>query len=140
MATFTFELVSPERLVFSGAVTWVDVPGAEGDFSVGAGHAPFIAMLRPGILTIRGEGAAKRLFVRGGFAEANPTSLTVLAERATPVEEIDVAQLRQLIKDAEEDLADARTDEARQKATVMLGDLKQVVEALGHGATGGTTH
>lgn len=137
MANFTFELVSPERLVFSGAVTWVDVPGAEGDFAVGAGHAPFIAILRPGILTIRGEGAPKRLFVRGGFAEANPNSLTVLAERATPVEEIDMAQLRQLIKDAEEDVADARSDEAKQKAATTLADLKQVVEALGQ--AGSTT-
>ncbi|WP_127090192.1 F0F1 ATP synthase subunit epsilon [Aquabacter cavernae] len=135
MATFTFELVSPERLVFSGPVTWVDVPGSEGDFSVGAGHAPFIATLRPGILTVRGDGTAKRLFVRGGFAEANPTTLTILAERATPVEEIDTAQLRQLIKDAEEDVADARTDEARQKATVMLADLKQVADALSQGST-----
>ncbi|OYY06501.1 MAG: F0F1 ATP synthase subunit epsilon [Rhizobiales bacterium 35-68-8] len=135
MANFTFELVSPERLVFSGPVSWVDVPGAEGDFAVGAGHAPFIAILRPGILTIRGEGAPKRLFVRGGFAEANPTSLTVLAERATPVEEIDMANLRQLIKDAEEDVADARTDEARQKASSTLSDLKQVVEALGQGGS-----
>ncbi|MEP9378592.1 F0F1 ATP synthase subunit epsilon [Aquabacter sp. CN5-332] len=140
MATFTFELVSPERLVFSGDVTWVDVPGSEGDFSVGAGHAPFIAMLRPGILTIRGEGAPKRLFVRGGFAEANPTSLTVLAERATPVEEINMEQLRQLMKDAEEDVADARTDEAKQKASAQLADLKQVVEVLNQGALSGTTH
>lgn len=135
MATFTFELVSPERLVFSGAVTWVDIPGSEGDFSVGAGHAPFIATLRPGILTVRGEGEAKRLFVRGGFAEANPNGLTVLAERATPVEEIDTAQLRQLIKDAEEDVADAVTDEGRQKASAMLADLKQVADALSQGAT-----
>lgn len=135
MATFTFELVSPERLVFSGPVTWVDVPGSEGDFSVGAGHAPFIATLRPGILTVRGEGAPKRLFVRGGFAEANPTGLTVLAERATPVEDIDTAQLRQLIKDAEEDVTDARSDEARQKAATTLADLKQVADALSQGAS-----
>ncbi len=134
MATFTFELVSPERLVFSGAVTWVDVPGSEGDFSVGAGHEPFIATLRPGILTIRGEGAPKRLFVRGGFAEANPTGLTVLAERATPVEDIHTDHLRQLIKDAQEDVADARSDEAKQKASAVLADLKQVAEALGQGA------
>lgn len=135
MATFTFDLVSPERLVFSGPVTWVDIPGSEGDFSVGAGHAPFIATLRPGILTVRGEGSAKRLFVRGGFAEANPTGLTVLAERATPVEEIDTAQLRQLIKDAEEDVADATTDEGRQKAASMLADLKQVADALSQGSS-----
>ena len=69
MANFSFELASPARLVFSGAVEQVDVPGAEGDFGVLAGHAPLITALRPGILTIREGGSAKRLFVRDGFAE-----------------------------------------------------------------------
>ena len=130
MANFTFELVSPERLIFSGQVDSVDVPGSEGDFGVGAGHAPFIATLRPGILTIHGQGAPKRMFVRGGFAEVNGAGLTVLAERATPVEEIKLDHLRQLIKDAQEDLADARSDEAKQKAQSQLSDLQQVLDVL----------
>ena len=71
MATFPFEFASPARLVFSGEVEQVDVPGAEGDFGVLAGHAPLIAALRPGILTIREAGGAKRLYVRDGFAEVN---------------------------------------------------------------------
>ena len=130
MANFTFELVSPEKLLFSGAVKTVDVPGSEGDFGVGAGHAPFIATLRAGILTIHGEGAPKRLFVRGGFAEVNAGGLTVLAERATPLEEINLDAVRQLIKDAEEDLADARSDDARQRADYHLSDLRQVLDVL----------
>lgn len=138
MANFTFELVSPERLIFSGQVDSVDVPGSEGDFGVGAGHAPFIATLRPGILTIHGQGAPKRMFVRGGFAEVNGKGLTVLAERATPVEEIHLDQVRQLIKDAQEDLADARSDEAKQKAQSQLSDLQQVLDVLT--VQGGTAH
>ncbi|BAF90122.1 MULTISPECIES: F0F1 ATP synthase subunit epsilon [Azorhizobium] len=130
MATFSFELVSPERLVFSGQVTEVVVPGSEGQFGVMAGHAPFISTLSAGILTIKGEGADKRLFVRGGFAEANPAGLTVLAEQATPVESFDRAELQQLIKNAQEDVADAKSDEARQKAASNLADLQQVAALL----------
>ncbi len=130
MATLPFELVSPEKLVFSGTATEVIVPGSEGEFGVLAGHAPFIAMLKPGILAVKGEGSLQRFFVRGGFAEVNPSGLTVLAEEATPVEEIDPARLEQHIRDAEEDVADATSDEARQRAERQLTDLRQVAEAL----------
>src|SRR6202040_4079906 len=98
---FRFDLVSPTRLVFSGEVEQVDVPGAEGDFGVLAGHAPLIAALRPGILTIREAGGAKRLYVRDGFAEVNSSGLTVLAEFATPVEELDQGELQKEIEAAE---------------------------------------
>ena len=80
MSTFHFELVSPERLMFSGEVTQVDVPGEEGDFGVLAGHAPYVATLKPGVLTIFSEGGERRILVRGGFAEVGPGGLTVLAE------------------------------------------------------------
>lgn len=140
MASLPFELVSPERLVYSGAVTEVVVPGAEGEFGVLAGHAPFIAMLKPGILTIKAEGAAKRYFVRGGFAEVNASGLTILAEEAKPVEEIDAAILAQHIKDAEEDVRDAVSDEVRQRAQRQLDDLKQVALALNPGAATTTAH
>src|SRR5258706_48972 len=82
MATFHFDLVSPEKLLFSGEVNQVDVPGSEGDFGVLAGHAPLITTLRPGILVIYGERGALRIVVDGGFAEVGPGGLTVLAEMA----------------------------------------------------------
>ena len=132
MATFHFELVSPERLLFSGAVTQVDVPGEEGEFGVFAGHAPYVATLKPGVLTIYGEGAPQRIVVRGGFAEAGPTSLTVLAEQALPVSEIDAATIAQAVKDAEEDVADASSDTARDKARQRLEQLNMLKAALGH--------
>ena len=89
MATFSFELVSPTRLVHSGEVEEVIVPGLEGEFGVFANHAPFVSSLRPGILTIKSAGGEKRLYVRDGFAEVNPKGLMVLAEVAVPVEEVD---------------------------------------------------
>jgi F-type H+-transporting ATPase subunit epsilon len=130
MAEFRFDLVSPERLVFSGDVEQVDVPGSEGDFGVLAHHAPLIAMLRPGILTIRGAGEAKRIVVVGGFAEVNGEGLTVLADMAVPIEEFDRASLTAEIKDTEEDVADAADGAARDKASEKLDQLKALEAAL----------
>jgi F-type H+-transporting ATPase subunit epsilon len=124
MATFHFELVSPERLIFSGEVEQVDVPGAEGEFGVFAGHAPLIATLKPGMLRVYGSsGAPQRIVVKGGFAEVGPTGLTVLAEQAVPAEEYDPAMINEAIKDAEEDIADATSDAARDKARQRLEQL-----------------
>ncbi len=89
MATFHFDLVSPTKLVFSGDVTQVDISGVEGDFGVLAGHAPAVATLKPGILTVFGDGAPQRFVVLGGFAEVSPTELTVLADDASPIGEAD---------------------------------------------------
>jgi F-type H+-transporting ATPase subunit epsilon len=131
MATFHFELVSPERLVFAGDVTQVDVPGEAGEFGVLAGHAPYIATLKPGILTVFGDGAPRRIVVRGGFAEVGPDGLTVLAEQAIPASEVDAATIDQAIKDAEEDVADAETDTARDKARERVEQLTMLKSALG---------
>ena len=76
MATFHFDLVSPEKLAFSGEVDQVDVPGSEGDFGVLAGHAPLIALLRPGVMTVYAGGQQTKLVVLGGFADAHLASLT----------------------------------------------------------------
>ena len=89
MDTFHFELVSPERLIFSGEVEQVDVPGAEGDFGVLAEHAPMVTTLRPGILTVHGAGGEQKIVVLGGFAEVSADGLTVLADVAEAVEDID---------------------------------------------------
>ncbi|MGQ3672403.1 F0F1 ATP synthase subunit epsilon [Xanthobacter sp. TB0136] len=140
MATLSFELVSPEKLVFSGEATEVIIPGAEGEFGVLAGHGPFVGMLKPGILTIRAAGAAERFFVRGGFAEVNASGLTVLAEEAISTEDLDPSHIQQQIQNAREDLADAKGDEARQRAEALLSDLQQVADALANGLGGKNTH
>jgi len=130
MATFHFDLVSPEKLLFSGDVDQVDVPGAEGDFGVLAGHAPFVTTVRPGILTIFREGAALKIVVNGGFAEVNPEGLTVLADMAVPVDEFDRAVLAGQIRDTEEDAADAKDPWQRDKLTHKLEQLKALQAAL----------
>ena len=131
MATFHFELASPERLVFSGEVEHVVVPGSEGDFGVLAGHAPLVAMLRPGVLTILGVGE-KRFVVRGGFAEVNPQGLIVLADFAVAVEDLDRDVLAGQIKDLEEDVADAAEGPLRDRAAQRLDQLRAVQASLGH--------
>ena len=133
MATFHFDLVSPERLLMSAEVTQVDVPGSEGDFGVLAGHAAVIATLKPGVVTVKTQGAAdERIFVRGGFAEVNLQGLTILAEEAMPLAELDAAALEQQVKDAEEDVADAKDDAARQKAQESLDRMRELRVALAH--------
>ena len=127
---FHFDLVSPERMVFSGEVEQVDVPGVEGDFGVLAHHAPLIAMIKPGILTVRGAGETQRIVVVGGFAEVNEQGLTVLADMAMPVEDFDRASLASQIKDTEEDVADATEDSERDAAREKLEQLKALDAAL----------
>jgi F-type H+-transporting ATPase subunit epsilon len=130
MPNLHFDLVSPDRLVFSGDVEQVDVPGYEGDFGVLAGHAPLIAMLRPGIMTIYRDGDRQKVVVNGGFAEINPAGLTVLADRAVGLEDFDRDELAREIKDAEEDLADSKNDRARDKLARHLEQLKSLQTAL----------
>src|SRR5256886_14074325 len=85
MATFHFDLVSPEKVLFSGEVSQVDVPGSEGDFGVLAGHAPLVTTLRPGGLVIYSEREAQRVVVDGGFGEGGPAGLDLLAQLPLPV-------------------------------------------------------
>jgi F-type H+-transporting ATPase subunit epsilon len=131
MSAFHFELVSPTRLLFSAEVDQVDVPGSEGDFGVLAGHAPFITTLKPGILTIKEGGGVRQLYVRDGFAEVNPSGLTILTEYAVPVEELAAGQMAEEITAAEEHVAEAKDGAARDKAAERVDRLKQVAAQLG---------
>lgn len=130
MATFHFDLVSPESLLMSEAVDQVDVPGSEGDFGVLAGHAPLVTTLRPGILIVYRGGDAFKVVVNGGFAEVNPEGLTVLADMAVPADDFDTAVLAGEIKDTEEDVADAADDRVRDKLSHRLDRLKALQAAL----------
>jgi len=131
MAAFHFELVSPERQLFSGAVEAVVVPGAEGAFTVLKDHAPVMAVLKPGIVEVNESQTRKqRLFVRGGFADVSSMGLTILAEQAIPVEELDTAKIDAQIADAEEDLGDATTDEGKRLAAEKLAQLLEVRAVL----------
>ena len=121
MATFHFDLVSPEKLAFSGEVDQVDVPGWEGDFGVLAGHAPLVAAVRPGILTIITGGQKQKVIVLGGLAEVSDDRLTVLADVATSVEELDRAQFAETITEMEEGLKEHEA-----------GELDHAIERLDH--------
>jgi len=131
MAGLHFELVSPARLLFSGDVDGVTLPGTDGDMGIMPGHAPVLSTLRPGVVTVQKSGGADdRIFVRGGFAEVNPAGLTVLAEVAIPMAEVNAEVLAQQVKNAEEDVADAKTDEARRVANENLEHLKDLQRSL----------
>jgi F-type H+-transporting ATPase subunit epsilon len=132
MSTFHFDLVSPEKLIFGGDVTQVDLPGSEGDLGVLAGHAPLVTTLRPGIIVVFREAGELRIVVHGGFAEVGPAGLTVLADTAVPLEEFDRAVLAGEIKDTEEDVADTSDGWRRDKLANRLDQLKALQAALSH--------
>jgi F-type H+-transporting ATPase subunit epsilon len=111
MATFHFDLVSPEKMAFSGEVDQVDIPGVEGDFGVLAGHAPVIAAIRPGILTVMSGGSKRKIIVLGGLAEVSDKGLTVLADVATSIDELDRTQFAETISDMETKLAEKEGSE-----------------------------
>ena len=125
-----FEFVSPERVLFSGDVDQVDLPGMEGDLGVLPGHAPLVTLLRPGIITIIRDGNREPVVVVGGFGEMGPGGLTVLAERAGAREDFDLQALADNIKDAEEDVADSKDDAQRDKLVRRLDQLRGLQAAL----------
>ena len=131
MAGLHFELVSPSRLLFSGDVASVTIPGTEGEMGIYPGHAPVLATLKPGVVTVyKDDGATDRIFVKGGMAEVNPAGLTLLAEVAIPVSELNAGTLASQIKDLEDDVGDAKSDEARRKASENLEHLKALQSAI----------
>ena len=130
MADLHLEFVSPERVLFSGDVDQVDLPGAEGDMGILPGHAPLVTALRPGIVTVFSGGKREPIVVIGGFAEVSPAGLTVLADSAVAREDFDMATLASEITDAEEDVADCTDDAERDKLIRHLEQLKSLQAAL----------
>lgn len=132
---FTFDLVSPEKLLLSEDVEMVVVPGSEGDFGVLIGHAPLISALRPGVIdTYTGTKVEKRIFVAGGFAEVTGERCTVLAEEAMPIEDIDPAEADARIASAREALDQADNDLARSQAELALAIGEAMAAARGSAA------
>ena len=129
MATFQFDLVSPEKLAFSGEVDQVDVPGVEGDFGVLAGHAPVVAAIRPGILTIFAGGTQEKVIVLGGVAEMSEKGLTVLANVATSIVDLDRAQFADSIAEMEAKLADNEGVEL-DRAIARLDHFKSIQQEI----------
>ena len=126
----SFALVSPERELFNGDVDHVVVPGSEGEFGVSPNHAPVMSVIKPGALRVINDGAERRIFVNGGFADVTPEGLTVLAEEAIDLADIAPAQLEQGLKNAQEDLRDANTDAKKDAAQRQLARLETIKAAM----------
>jgi F-type H+-transporting ATPase subunit epsilon len=129
MATFHFDLVSPEKLAFSGEVDQVDIPGLEGDFGVLAGHAPVIAALRPGILTVITGATRQKIIVTGGLAEVSARGLTVLADVATSLEDLDRAEFADSIAEMQSKLSEKEGSEL-DREIARLDHFKSIQNQL----------
>ncbi len=129
MATFHFDLVSPEKLAFSGEVDQVDIPGVEGDFGVLAGHAPVVAVIRPGVLTVTAGGTQQKIIVLGGLAEVSDKGLTVLADVATSMADLDRSQFAEQISGMEAKLAEKEGSEL-DRAVERLDHFKSVQQQV----------
>jgi F-type H+-transporting ATPase subunit epsilon len=130
MATFHFDLVSPEKIAFSGEVEQVDIPGVEGDFGVLAGHSPMVASIRPGIMTVTANGKHEKIIVLGGLAEISEKGLTVLADTATSMAELDRAAFAARIEEMEEKLKDEEPGTELDKAIARLDHFKVIQQQI----------
>ncbi len=132
MATFKFELVSPERILFSGEIISVIVPSAEGEMTVLAGHAPLVATLKAGIVFVQTtDQNGKEFFVNGGLVEVNHASTTILAEQGRFIEDVDTAVLDAEILAAETRLAGSHSEDEKKRLAdtlVQLQEFKHVFE------------
>lgn len=128
--TFQFELVSPAKLLLSEEVEEVVVPGADGDFGVLAGHAPFMSTIRPGFIVVKRATGTDRIFVRGGFADTNSRGLTILAEEAIPEDQLSSDILDQAISDAEDGVGKAGDEVAVSAAHMKIAQLKEIRAGL----------
>jgi F-type H+-transporting ATPase subunit epsilon len=129
MATFHFDLVSPEKLAFTGEVDQVDIPGAEGDLGVLAGAAPMVAALRPGIMTITSGGSQQKIIVLGGLAEVSDKGLTVLADVATSLQDLDREAFAKDIAAMEEKLSE-KEGSALDRAIERLDHFKVIQQHI----------
>lgn len=124
--TFKFELVSPERLLFSADVKSVQVPGDEGDFVVLADHAPVMTIIRPGVVVVETENDEKKFFIKGGFADATPDGLTILAEFSLDQSELVKDRLDAEIKKAQKELDEAEHDFSLRHANLLVDYLEDL--------------
>jgi len=127
------EIVTPDSTVLSEDVEYVGVPGAVGQFGVMKNHIPFLSALAIGSLYYRKDGSNSYVFVSGGFAEVTANAISILAESAESVEEIDVQRARQAKERAEERLRQQQEsfDQARAEAA-----LKRAIQRLTLGEKG----
>jgi len=134
--TVQFDLVSPERRLVSVEATEVRIPGAEGDLTAMAHHSPLITTLRPGIVTVTGPSGSSDYVVTGGFAEIGGDSVSVLAERAIPRDEITQEQFKALVAEATDKLSKAQETFVNEPGPVddaakLLSDMVAMGDHIG---------
>jgi len=125
-----FDLVSPERRLTSTEASAVQIPGADGDFTAMASHAPTIATLRPGIVVVQGASGEEKFVVTGGFAEVTPEGTSLLAERAMPASEVTQEVIDDFIATAVSARENA-TPEMLDQLSKQVGDIAFVAAELG---------
>jgi len=132
MATISFDLVSPENLIFNDEVGMIIVPGKDGDFGVLPGHSKVMSSLRPGRVMVYGEGKnlLKTFFVSGGFAEVNPEKCIVLAESVDEINELEKATIEKEIQELEGQESDTTKEQlsiAKAKIDALGSDFYQKI-------------
>lgn len=127
-----FDLVAPEARVFRGDVDMVVVPGSEGDFGVLAGHAPFMSTIRSGAISIHDGANVRRTFIHGGFAEVTPDGLTILAEEAIELTDVDAAEVERQLTEAREDLGQARDEDETREAQNRIEKFEALLQTIAH--------
>lgn len=128
-AKFHLQIVSPAQSVIDAEVNLVEIPGAEGDFGVLAGHAPLISMLRPGVISIHQDGKVTRLFATSGYAEVSPDSVIVLSDDIHDLSNITPEQAKEVLENAERDVSHAESDSDKAKAMKKVDAAKALVLA-----------
>ena len=126
--TLNFSLVSPERELYSGEVTQVDLPGTEGNLGIMPNHSPLMAALRTGAITVYENGSETQFFIQGGFADVTPSGLTVLAEKAYGMDAVDKTAVEAEITALEASL-DGLSGDAAFTARQNLEGLRAVLSA-----------
>ena len=127
-----FDLVAPEARVFQGEVDMVVVPGSEGDFGVLAGHAPFMSTIRSGAIAIHEGAEIRRTFIHGGFAEVTPDGLTILAEEAIDLSEVDPADVERQLTEAREEIGQARDEDETREAQNRVEKFEALLQTLAY--------
>lgn len=129
--TLQFELVTPERLALSEPVAMVEVPGEMGDFGVLPGHAPFMSMIRPGVVKVHAaDDSTTRYFIPAGYAEVNPEGCIVLAEHVQNLADVDANEAAKALEIAQFDVNEAKDDAEKAKAEKALIVAQALVEAI----------
>ena len=128
MSTISFDLVSPENLIFNDEVGMIIVPGKDGDFGVLPGHSKVMSSLRPGRVMVYGEdkNLLKAFFVSGGFAEVNPEKCIVLAES---VNEINSLEKDTIVKEIQ-DLESQETDTSNDQLSIAKAKLESLTSSF----------